>query len=475
MNEKLNLLAYDVGNSAVRTILCRFENGVITSEDVLVEPNGSFEENGYLYWDLDEVFKSMKRGLALAAEKYGRIDSVGICTWGVDFRLLDENGRFTAKALCYRNTIGEEEISALSEKEREEMFYRTGILSDRINSVFMLKGMKKHLPDALKEAKKLLMVPDVFVYLFTGVLMNEPSELSTTQMMDVRNMKISREMCSYAGVSEELFSERGIHGRAIGMIRPEILAEAGISYDIPVVCVPSHDTASAVMGIPSPDPEYLFVSSGTWALIGAVTPSPIITGETMHAGLTNESGAFGVTTLLRNSAGMFILQRLKSEYEREKNGKISWTDFTGLARSGEVIRIYDVNDGRLFNPVNMKKAILEMLCDGNAVKTDWPDILASTYASLGESYADTLRLVMKCTGKEYPEVYVVGGGARNAYINQRCADSLKLPVAACDMECASVGNAVTQTAYFHPEYGMTELRGIVNRSLKVRRYYPEKD
>ncbi|MBP3881451.1 MAG: rhamnulokinase [Lachnospiraceae bacterium] len=362
MDEKLNLLAYDVGNSAVRTILCRYENGTVSSEEVLVEPNGSFEENGYLYWDMDAVFESMKRGLALAAKKCNKINSVGICTWGVDFRLLDEDGRFIAKALCYRNSIGEEEISKLSQAERESMFYRTGILSDRINSVYMLKGIARHMPQVFAKARKLLMVPDVFVYMFTGVLMNEPSELSTTQMLDVKTMQISREMCDYAGVTPELFSQIGEHGKAVGNILPEILAEAGIDYDIPLVCVPSHDTASAVTGIPSPETDYLFVSSGTWALIGADTDKPVITDETMRANLTNEVGAFGRTTLLRNSAGMFILQRLKAEYQEETGSKISWNDFTELAADWtEEPKIYDVNDSRFFNPEKMAEEIWGVL------------------------------------------------------------------------------------------------------------------
>ncbi len=511
LNEKLNLLAYDVGNSAVRTILCRYENGTVSSEEVLVEPNGSFEENGYLYWDMDAVFESMKRGLALAAKKCSKIDSVGICTWGVDFRLLDENGRFIAKALCYRNSIGEEEISKLSRAERESMFYRTGILSDRINSVYMLKGIVRHMPQVFAKARKLLMVPDVFVYMFTGVLMNEPSELSTTQMLDVKTMQISREMCDYVGVTPELFSQIGEHGKAVGTILPEILAEAGIDYDIPLVCVPSHDTASAVTGIPSPETDYLFVSSGTWALIGADTDRPVITDETMRANLTNEVGAFGRTTLLRNSAGMFILQRLKAEYQEETGSKISWNDFTELAADWtEEPKIYDVNDSRFFNPEKMAEEIWGVLhgeCagagagaagerpgaagpDGAGEKScaagpdgagekqaaagiyNWPEILASTYASLGESYAETLRLVRACTGKSYNEVYVVGGGSRNARINQRCADSLGLPVVACDMECSSVGNAAVQIAYFHPEYTISDLRKIMARSLKTRTYVP---
>ena len=473
MNEKRNLLAYDVGNSAVRTILCHFDGTSVTSEEVLVEPNGSFEEGGYIFWDMEEIFASMKRGLKKAAEVCGKIDSIGICTWGVDFCLLDGDGRFLAKALCYRNSIGEEEIRMISDAEQAAMFGRTGILTDKINSVYMLKGMSRHFPEVFRAAKKLLMVPDVFVYLFTGVMMNEPSELSTTQMLDVRSMKISKEMCDYAGVSPDLFSQIGVHGTAVGNVLPEILAEAGIDYDIPLICVPSHDTASAVMGIPSPKENYLFVSSGTWALIGADTASPVVTEQTRRSNLTNEAGAFGRTTLLRNSAGMFILQRLRAEYKKETGEEIGWNDFTEIAGqwTGEPV-LYDVNDIRFFNPESMKKELREVIRPEDPAGVSWPELLASTYASLGESYAETLKLVRDITGEEYEEVYVVGGGSRNARINQRCADSLGLPVAACDMECSSVGNAAVQIAYFHPSCTLGDLRQIVSRSLKVKRYYP---
>lgn len=473
MKEQLHLLAFDVGNSAVRTILAHFSDGRIRIEEVLNEPNTGFEEGGYIYWDMDEAFRAMKRGLSKAAQKCPHIDSVGICTWGVDFRLIDENGGFVSNALSYRNAIGEEEIGKLPEKTREEFFYETGILSDKINSVYMLKGIGSRFPEILKRGARLLMVPDVFVYMFTGVVMNEPSELTTSQMVDVRTMEVSRKLCDYAGVSPSLFPRTGEHGKAVGNIKKDVLAEAGIDYDIPLVCVPSHDTASAVMGIPSPEENYLFVSSGTWALIGADTPSPCVTEQAMRSNLTNEGGAFGRTTLLRNSAGMFILQRLKADYQEETGQKTGWNEFTALAGQWkEDPVIFDVNDRRFFNPRNMAFEIRRVLHPDAAEACSWPEILASTYASLAESYAESLRKVMACTKETYSRIYVVGGGSRNAFINQRCADLLDMPVCACDMECSSVGNAAVQITYFHPEYSPADLRKIVSASLEVKMYQP---
>ena len=478
MDNSLNLVAFDCGNSSIRTILCRFDGKKVVSELILQEPNEMTVSGGYYYWDMPRIFGILKKGLSMAAEKADKIDSAGICTWGVDFQLSDDDD-FLEKALCYRNTIGEEQLSRLPEKTKRDMFYRTGILCDKINSIYMLRGMQEHMPSVMERAKKIFLVPDIFVYMFTGKEMNEPSELSTTQMLDVRTMAISQEQCEYAGVSPELFSEIGRHGRLIGNIKREILDEIGIAYDIPFVCVPSHDTACAVMAIPSGEEKYLFVSSGTWALIGAQCPEPVVNEKVLDARLTNETGAFGRTTLLRNSAGMFIVQRLKAEYENETGSKISWNDFTALADdyTGE-IRTFDVNDGRLFNPEVMVLQICAMISPSQEEETAkggycWPEILASTYASLGDSYAETLSTVKECTKETYREVYIVGGGSKNAAINQRCADRIKMPVVACDMECSSVGNAVVQIAYFHPEYSYERLRGIIVDSLQVKRYDPK--
>lgn len=473
MSKNLNLVAFDCGNSSIRTMLCHFDGEKVGSEVILQEPNRMEEKEGYFYWDMPYVFEVLKKGLSLAAKKVEKIDSAGICTWGVDFLMLDEKDDFLGKALCYRNTIGAEQMARQQVSEWQEMFYRTGILADKINSIYMIKGMREHFPQIMEKAKKILLVPDIFVYMFTGVKMNEPSELSTTQMLDVRSMTISREQCEYAGISPDLFSEIGVHGKCVGNIKREVLDEMGITYDIPFICVPSHDTACAVMAIPSREEKYLFVSSGTWALIGAQCQEPIVNEKVLKANLTNEVGAFGRTTLLRNSAGMFIIQRLKAEYEAEQGGKISWSDFTALAdKWNEEVITFEVNDDRLFNPKIMVKEIQEMIHPGKECYV-WEEILASTYISMGDSYADVLRTVQECTGDKYAQIYVVGGGSKNAMINQRCADRIQMPVVACDMECSSVGNAVVQISYFCPELSYEKLREIIVDSLEVKVFEPK--
>ena len=477
---ELNLLAFDCGNSSIRTILCRYDGERVTSEVILQKPNRIVEEDGLFFWDIPGIFSVMKQGLSMAARKAERIDSVGICTWGVDFQMTDAEGNLVERALCYRNSIGHAAESELTQEQRKDMFRRTGILCDKINTIFMLKGLHEYAPSILEKGRKILLVPDIFVYLFTGVLMNEPSELSTTQLLDVESMTIDRQQCAYAGISPDLFSEIGIHGRKAGNIRQEVLEELGISYEIPLVCVPSHDTACAVLAIPSENENYLFVSSGTWALVGAQCPKPVISDSVLEANLTNEVGAFGRTTLLRNNAGMFLIQRLKAEYEEETGKEISWSEFTKLADewTGDPV-VFDVNDSRLFNPKRMASAIRDMMREAGDTVQDkipagWPVLMRSVYVSLGKSFAQVLARVAECTGDTYDRVYIVGGGSKNAMINRTCADELGLPVYACDMECSSVGNAVSQLAYHLPDLKYEDLRRIISRSLKTKIYQPAK-
>ena len=473
MSRELNLISFDCGNSSTRTILCHYDGKKVESELILQEENSIIEKDGFLFWDMEAVFDRMKRGLKAAAQK-SKIDSVGVCTWGIDYILLGEDDKPLMESLCYRNTIGAEEEALVSDNEKKEMFYRTGILSDKINTIYMLKGMHKYFPDVFEAGKKILLVPDILVYMFTGRTVNEPSELSTSGMADVRNMSINAEQCAFAGVSPDIFCEKGTHGKAIGNIRKEILEELGIDYDIPVVCVPSHDTACACMAIPAKEDKYLFVSSGTWSLIGAMIEKPIINENVRLSNLTNEQGGFGWTTLLRNSAGMFIVQRLKKEYEAETGKDIGWGDFTAIADTwtGKET-IFDVNDVRFFNPDVMVDEIAATIHPGSEGH-DWAEILASTYLSLGESFVNVLAGVRKCTGEKYDSIYIVGGGSKNSMICQRCADKSGMPVVTCDMECSSVGNAVAQIPNFYPDITYRELREIIFNSLEVKTYYPDK-
>lgn len=474
MSAEKNLLAFDCSNSTLRTTICRFDGKQIKQEIILSESNEILKIGDYFYWDLLRIFSFMKRGLE-AASRMVHIDACGISTWGIDFMLFDEYNNMLSNSLCYRNTLGAQELAHFSEEDQREMFYRTGILCNRMNTIFTLLGMKKKMPSIISAAKKILLVPDVLTYFMTGIMQNEPSEISTSQLIDVRDMTISEKQFQIMDLDPRLLQPFGKHGDVIGNIKREILDELHIDYDIPFICTPSHDTASAVFGIPSNQEEYLFISSGTWALIGAQLNNPILSEDVIDGELTNEVGAYGKITLLKNSIGMFIPQRLRMEYQRECGQKISWDQFTqiGEQADGEV-GIFDVNDPDLFNPTHMGQTIHSKLYPHNKNKSfNWPEIIASTYYSLAESYCVGLRAVMHATKRDDKTVYIVGGGSKIELLNQYCADKLGIRVVACDMECTTMGNAAVQLGGLYPDFSYSDLKQIIVSSLKTDIYLPK--
>lgn len=472
-----NFLACDCGNSSVRVILCRYDGARLSTETVMQEPNDMIRIGEYDYWDMLRIFDLLKQGIRKAA-KTARIHSIGFCTWGVDFAFFAPGGYMLAAPLSYRNSMGAAQMERLDAGELREMFFRTGILSDKINSVFMLMGMREKMPHLVNAGGKLLMIPDILNYFFTGVMVNEPSELSTTQLLDTRTMAVSGDQCARCGIDPEWFSPIGKHGGLIGMVTPEIRDELGLDYEVPVVCVPSHDTASAVLGTPAREENFAFVSAGTWALIGLCRNAPVINERVYAAGFTNEVGPFGRITLLKNSVGLFIMQRLRKEYGAVLGREPAWRELDELARTyrGRPL-LFDVNHPEFFHPRRMSRAIWAYLERTNqtAGEMDWSALLAAAKSAMAASYAYGFARAFEATDTSCQRVYVVGGGAKDREINQCFADITGMEVVACAMECASVGNALAQLAYAFPALSYGALRGIAADSLETEIYRRQED
>lgn len=476
MKKESTMVALDCGNSSFRVVLGQYRDGKIESTVVTQVPNGMIRIGEYDYWDMLNILKEFKAALKLIISQGHHIDSIGICTWGVDFALFDRDGNMLSNPLCYRNTIGEEVLSKLSEEERKERFYETGILCDKINSVYMLSGMKEKFPQIFSIADKCLMVPDILNYFLTGQMVNEPSELSTTQLMDARTRKISGDTCRWAGVSEDLFARIGVHGEKIGDVRADILQEIGADYEIPVVCVPSHDTASAVAAIPAQEKNFGFVSCGTWSLIGTELDEPLMNDQVIAASLTNEVGTFGKITMLKNSAGMFIVNNLKKEYEFEKGRKAEWKEISELAENCKETPRIDLNDMAFFNPRSMSKAVWNYLETSGQVSGDlrWDILFRTFYESLAQTYAETFRNIEEITGKKFEKIYIVGGGSASRILLRLMAEYIGKPIVVCYGESTSMGNLGVQLKYMCPELTLTDIREMIGRSYKTEEVIPER-
>ncbi len=473
MSRTKNIVALDCGNSSYRIVLGRFDGERITTEVIDQKPNNMIQVGDYYYWDFLRIFHEFKQSLKKVASMVDKIDSVGVCTWGIDFALFEKNGNMLSNPLSYRNTIGEEHISKLTEEQKKNLFDQTGILCDRINSIYMIMGIKENMPEIYETTDKILMVPDVLNYMLTGVMVNEPSELSTTQLLDVSKKQINPIVCEQFDIPFSWFSKIGVHGERIGNISKNILDELKIEYDIPVVCVPSHDTASAVVAIPTKEKDFAFISSGTWSLIGTELDSPIINEEVRNNNLTNELGALGKITLLKNSAGMFLIQRIKKELEEVLNKELTWREIDLMADDyTDGSPMFDVNDGRFFNPTNMIDEIWSYLKETDQVGEglNYGAIIKAVYVSIACCYAHTIAQIEGITGKYFEGIYIVGGGSRNKPINKLTSMLSGKKVIACDKESTSLGNIAVQLKYFDSDLDIFSIRDIIGNSIKTTEY-----
>lgn len=470
---KQYIVGLDCGNSSFRTLLGTYDGETLTTEVIEQIPHDMVRVGEFYYWDILRILEGFKSTLKKLVSSGIPITSIGVCTWGVDFALFDAKGGMLGNPLSYRNEHGAKYLDKLSAQQREQLFSRTGILCDKINSVYLLQAVRDRFPERFGVADKLLMIPDILNYFLTGVMENEPSELSTTQLMDARTRRISPEVCQEMGIPKSLFCPIGTHGKVIGMLEAEICREVGLKEPIPVVCVPSHDTASAVAAIPAQEEDFAFISSGTWSLIGTELAEPIVSDAVRDNGLTNEVGAFGRITLLKNSAGMFLIQRIRKEYEWSTGRPCSWGDLMTLygTYQGE-IPLFPVNDDRFFNPGSMSEEIWRYLTETGQAQgqLDFAAVVAAVYHSMACSYAVTIDGLEAAVGKTFDRIYIVGGGSQNTIVNELTARYTGKTVVGCNKESTALGNIATQLCAADPSLTLPELRRIIARSTTLQEF-----
>ncbi|NCB01695.1 MAG: carbohydrate kinase [Spirochaetia bacterium] len=465
-------IGFDCGNSSIRTVLGSYDGKHITTKVIHQVPNRAMKGSRYEFWGILYIFYEMQKGFKLALDEAPEALSFGISTWGIDFGLLGASKELLTNPLCYRNPLGKIGLDGIDQSLKDEMFYLTGIQNHIMNSLYQILGIRKELPEYLHCAKHLLLIPDLLNYLFTGEMNSEASITSTTQLLDMRTQNYCTSLFEKLELDQDLFAPLISHTSIRGLLR-EDLATLFASSRIPSVCVPSHDTASAVVAVPSEEDDFVFISSGTWSLIGTELSEPIINEEVHHSGFTNEGGALGTITLLKNSAGMHILEHIKREMEFNDSTPYSWDDLIDLSRpfleSNEHI-LFDPNDESLFNPKSMIKAIKEI-----TTFSSLGPIIASAYCSLVNSYVSTIREIEHITGNTYEVIHIIGGGARNDHLNQMTANLANKRVIAGPVEATSLGITAMQILHTHPTLTIKEIRRIIKNSSHLVEYEPKEN
>ncbi len=459
-------LAVDMGASTMRMILGWVENGSLQLQEVYRTANTQQTRGGHLCWNLNELFSGIVEGLKKCKELDMLPVSMGIDTWGVDYVLLDENGGILGDSVAYRDSRTEGMDAILEAKLPLKRHYAiSGIAKQPYNTIYQLMAQLQEHPEH-KNARELLMVPCYLNYLLTGVKKNEYTICSTTGMLDAATGDWSQEILSAAGLPGHLFTEKPCApGTVVGKLRPEIAEEVG--FDVTVIVPAAHDTGSAFAAVPARDENAVYLSSGTWSLLGVENPVPNTTEAAMASGFTNEGGFGGKIRFLKNIMGLWILQSIHKELE----GKYSFGEMAALAETADSYpgRV-DVNDNRFLAPKNMTAEITAALKENGFEAPSLPQLLACVNHGLADCYAAAIRDLEVMIGRKFTSVNIVGGGCQNAYLNRLTAQTTGLPVFAGPTEGTALGNLVVQMLNHHEFASLQEARNAIARSFEIKQY-----
>ena len=463
---KTYYLAVDIGASSGRHILAHLEDGRMELEEIHRFPNGMVERDGENVWDVDELFAQIKLGMKKCAEA-GKIPvSIGIDTWGVDFVLLDENGQRIGNAVAYRDgrTKGmDEEVYKIIPEE--ELYARTGIQKAIFNTIYQLMALKVKKPEQLAQAKTMLMMPDYFHYLLSGVAVTEYTNATTGQLVSPETKDWDMELIDRLGYPRQIFQKLVTPGTVLGNLTQEIQAEVG--FDCKVVAPATHDTGSAVIAVPAEGDNTLYISSGTWSLMGTELMKANCSPESKKHNLTNEGGYDYRFRYLKNIMGLWMIQSVKKEI----GGALGFGEICEQASHCNIPSIVDCNDDRFLAPANMTKEV-QAACEGSGqqVPEGIAEVASVIYNSLAQCYAKTIREIEEITGQKYDCIHIVGGGANADYLNRLTAEATGVPVYAGPTEATAIGNLAAQMMTGGELQGLKDARACVFRSFEIKEY-----
>ncbi len=459
-------LAVDLGASSGRLILGWLENGVIKLEEVHRFKNGAELKGGLLVWDANRLFGEILAGLGKVGEMGRKPVSLGLDTWGVDYALLDADDRLLGDVVCYRDPRTKPMLASVYEKIPEKDLYaRTGIQPLEFNTIFQLEAVKKLQPELLAQAKTCLMLPNYLNYLLTGVKKNEYTISSTSQLLNAESGDWDAELFRALGFPIDIFPRPELPGPTVGTLLPEVRQAVG--YDLKVVLPPAHDTAAAVLAMPTASDDSCYLSSGTWSLMGVEISRPDCRWECRQAGFTNEGGYGRRYRFLKNIMGMWVIQRLSKEMAPQ-------LDFAGiidLAKQGRGFtgRI-DLTGPEFLMPESMRAAMCEVCRRdlGQAPASD-AEVMACAYHSLAHSYDKTVKGIEKLTGRNIDRVNIMGGGSKDDYLNRLTAEATGKDVYAGPVEATAIGNILSQMLADGVFADVHEARKAVAKSFAVQK------
>lgn len=459
-------LAIDIGASSGRHMLASMKDGKMQLEEVYRFPNGMDDKNGTLCWNVERLFTEIKNGLKKCKE-IGKIPvSMAIDTWGVDYVLLDKDDRILGDTVGYRDSRTEGMDEKVYEViPQDELYARTGIQKQIFNTVYQLMAVKESHPEYLEQAESILMIPDYFHFLLTGVKKNEYTNATTGQLVSPKTNDWDYEMIDMLGYNSKMFRPVSMPGTVVGEFTEEVQKEVG--FNCTVVLPATHDTGSAVLAVPTNDDDAVYISSGTWSLMGIERKEADCSMESMKANFTNEGGYDHRFRYLKNIMGLWMIQSVKKEFAEN----LSFAQICEMASKETISSIVDCNDDCFLAPKSMIKAVQDF-CRGTGqqVPETVGEISSVIYNSLAKCYGDTVKEIEEITGKKYSTIYVVGGGSNAGYLNELTAKYTGKKVSAGPSEATAIGNVIVQMLHDGVFKDLPEARTCVRESFDVVMY-----
>ncbi|MGN8245762.1 rhamnulokinase [Cellulomonas soli] len=466
------VVAVDLGASSGRVLSVRVGPGTLEAHEEHRFPNEPVTAGGTLHWDVLRIAHGIETGLRAAAAS-GPVDAIAIDSWAVDYGLLDTDGTLLGNPVSYRDdrTIGvPERVHAVLDPAA--LYAVTGLQHQRFNTLFQLAAQRGSAQ--LAAADRLLMIPDLLAYWLTGVVSGEVTNASTTQLVDARRRDWDPELLAVAGLRRDQVPDLLEPGAVIGTVAPDVARRTGLAVDTPVIAVGSHDTASAVVGVPATGEDFAYVSCGTWSLVGLELPAPVLTEQARAANATNELGVDGTVRFLRNTMGLWMLQECLRTWERDGLPCDLQELLAAAAAEPTLAWTVDADDDTFLAAGDMPARITAAAsADGRPAPATPAQVVRCILDSLALAYRGTIRTLEQLTGRQVRTIHLVGGGSQNALLCQLTADACGLPVVAGPTEAAALGNALVQARTLGAVHGdLATLRDLVVRTHPLPTYLP---
>ncbi|MBD3183062.1 rhamnulokinase [Candidatus Poribacteria bacterium] len=477
MSDKAKFLAFDIGASSGRGVLGTLEHEKLELQEVHRFPNGPVHVLDSLHWDVLLMQQELKHAMETCAREFGSdIDGMGVDTWGVDFGLVGRNNTLLGHPYHYRDKLTDGMMEeAFKTVPKEEIFRITGIQFMKLNTLYQLLAMSLMKSPLLDVTEVLLLMPDLFNFLFTGQRVSEFTIATTTQFYDPTERNWSKPLFDKLGLPFHILPEIVPAGTEIGTLLPDIQEEVGLGK-VPVIAPACHDTGCAVAAVPAKGENWAYISSGTWSLVGVEVPDPIINSLTLKYNFTNEGGVGGTIRLLKNVTGMWLIQECKRIWE-EAGENYSYDEITKMAEDAQPFNcIIEPNYEPFLSPCDMPERIREFCKDtGQKIPETKPAVIRCAFESLALKYRWVLEKLEEVLEQELDVVHIIGGGCQNKFLCQLTADATGKQVLAGPVEATAIGNIIIQAITIGYLDSIDSARELIAQSFDVVAYEPRPD